>query len=124
MKKNFSTLQVEGQFCHPNSNISPDVFYHDIYKKIDNSKVTKPIAHCNVFGKTKAIYLSELGHFFNDDIEYGTHFEGTICISLTEKQIDKLAISGFDPDDIDLPEVLEVNINGIVLNFFPYQYLY
>lgn len=124
MKNNFSTLQIEGQFCHPDSNISPDIFYHDIYKKIDNSKVTKPIAHCNVFGKTKAIYLAELGNFFNDDIEYGTHFEGSICISLTEKQIDKLAINGFDRDDIDLPEVLEVNINGIVLDFFSYQYLY
>ena len=124
MKKNFSTLQVEGQFCHPDSNISPDVFYHDIYKKIDTSKVTKPIAHCNVFGKKKPIYLSELENFFNDDIEYGTHFEGIICISLTEKQIYKLSINGFDSDDIDLPEVLEVNINGIILNFFPYQYLY
>ena len=124
MKTNFSTLQIEGQFCHPDSNISPDIFYHDIYKKIDNSKVTKPIAHCNVFGKTKKIYLAELGNFFNDDIEYGTHFEGSIYISLTEKQIDKLAIKGFDRDDIDLPEVLEVNINGIVLDFFPYQYLY
>lgn len=124
MKKNFSTLQIEGKFCHPDSNISPDIFYHDIYKKIDNSKVTKPIAHCNVFGKTKAIYLAELGNFFNDDIEWGTRFEGTICISLTEKQIDKLAINGFDHNDIDLPEVLEVNINGIVLDFFPHQYLY
>lgn len=124
MKKIFSTLQIEGQFCHPDSNISPDIFYHDIYKKIDSSKVTKPVAYCNVFGKKKPIYLAELEGFFNDDDEYGTHFEGIICISLTEKQIDKLAISGFDPDDIDLPEVLEVNINGIVLNFFPYQYLY
>lgn len=124
MKKNFSTLQIEGQFCHPDSNISPDIFYHDIYKKIDTSKVTKSIAHCNVFGKKKPIYLSELENFFNDDDEYGTHFDGIICISLTEKQIDKLAINEFDHDDIDLPEVLEVNINGIVLNFFPYQYLY
>ena len=124
MKKNFGTLQIEGQFCHPDSNISPDIFYHDIYKKIDMSKVTKPIAHCNGFGKKKPIYLSELENFFNDDIEWGTHFEGIICISLTEKQINKLAINGFDSDDIDLPEVLEVNINGIVLDFFPYQYLY
>lgn len=124
MKKNFSTLLIEGQFCHPDSNISHDVFYLDIYKEIDISKVTKPIAHCKVFGKKKPIYLSELGNFFNDDIEYGTHFEGVICISLTKKQIDKLAINGFDSDDIDLPEVLEVNINGFVLNFFPYQYLY
>ena len=124
MKKNFGTLQIEGQFCHPDSNISPDIFYHDIYKKIDISKVTKPIAYCNVFGKKKPIYLSELENFFNDDIEWGTHFEGIICISLTEKQINKLAINGFDSDDIDLPEVLEVNINGTVLDFFPYQYLY
>ena len=77
-----------------------------------------------MFGKKKSIYLAELENFFNDDIEYGTHFEGIICISLTEKQIDKLAINGFNRDDIDLPEVLEVNINGIVLDFFPYQYLY
>ena len=77
-----------------------------------------------MFGKKKSIYLSELGNFFNDDIEYGTHFEGIVCISLTEKQIYKLSINGFDGDDIDLPEVLEVNINGIILNFFPYQYLY
>ena len=52
-----SILELEGCFCYPNDSISADVFYHDIYKKIDNSTYTKPIAECTVLNKKKKIYV-------------------------------------------------------------------
>ena len=116
-------LRLEGAFCHPN-NISSDIFYHDIYKKICDVKVTKPIASCTIFGKKKSIYLHDIENFFNDNFDYGLCFEGSICVRLTEKQLDKLVFNNFDENDIDIPELIEVNIKGHILEFYPVRWLY
>ena len=117
-----SILELEGRFCYPNDSISTNVFYHDIYKKVNNSTYTKPIAECIVFNKKKKIYLANIGNFFHNSLEYGMHFEGSICIEWSDKQIEKLAEDNFN--EVNIPELLKVNINGIELDFFPERWLY
>lgn len=116
-----TTIELEGFFCHPD-NISSDIFYHDIYKHIVSDRYTKPIAKCNVLGKSKSIYLASVENFFNDNEDFGTGFEGSVCIEVTIKQYDKIIAEEFS--GCEIPEILDVNINGNILNFYPIRWLF